>query len=142
MMVLKNCILAVIGFSSGVVVAAGIFAFIAVIGIVPRMAQRSGTVKFIPRYEDAIVFGGIWGATNLFIDYYIPIGMIGAGVVLFFIGIFVGCLAVSLAEVLNVIPIFTRRARLTQGIPLFVLALALGKMLGSLIYFLTGVFTG
>lgn len=142
MIILKNCILAVIGFSSGLVVAAGIFAFIAVIGIVPRMAQRSKTVCFIPRYEDAIILGGIWGTLNLYIDFYIPIGTIGAILFAFSIGIFIGCLAVSLAEVLNVIPIFARRARLTQGIPIFVLALALGKMIGSLVYFFTGNFTG
>ena len=34
-------LLVLAGFASGVVVAAGTFAFIAVIGIVPRMAQRT-----------------------------------------------------------------------------------------------------
>lgn len=130
-----NCILAIIGFSSGIIVAGGIFAFIAIIGIVPRLAQKTKTKKFIPLYEDAIMIGGVFGTTTMFVDYYIPLGR---PIVIFLgicSGIFIGCLAVSLAEVLNVIPIFIRRARITQGIPILITAIAIGKMLGSLLYF-------
>ena len=49
---------------------------------------------------------------------------------------FYGGLAVSLAEVFDVVPIFMRRARLLKGIVFFVTAIALGKTLGSLAYFL------
>jgi len=42
----------------------------------------------------------------------------------------------SLAEVLNVIPILTRRGRLQHGMFYFVLAIALGKLVGALLYFL------
>ena len=41
-------LLVLAGFASGVVVAAGTFAFIAAIGIVPRMAQRTNTKQYIP----------------------------------------------------------------------------------------------
>ena len=51
-------------------------------------------------------------------------------------GIFVGVLAMALAEVLNVMPILMRRARLNKGITWFVVSFALGKLLGSLLYFL------
>lgn len=135
MILLKQILSIIIGFSSGVVVAGGIFAFIAIIGVVPRLAQRTKTIKYISVYEDAIMLGGILGTSTMFIDYYIPIGVILAAIVAFSIGIFIGCLAVSLAEVINVIPIFTRRARLTQGLPLFILAIALGKLAGSILYF-------
>ncbi|MGN1318179.1 MAG: stage V sporulation protein AB, partial [Lachnospirales bacterium] len=57
------------------------------------------------------------------------------------IGIFFGCLAVSLAEVLNVIPILSRRINVQKGIKYFILSLALGKALGSaLYYFLPGFY--
>ena len=49
---------------------------------------------------------------------------------------FVGCIAVSIAEVLDVIPVFMRRARLKNGIQAFVLSIAFGKAAGSLIYFI------
>ena len=133
--IIKEIILAVIGFSSGVVVSGGIFAFIAVIGIVPRFAQRTKTEKYVKLYEDAIVLGGIFGCTNMFLNYHLPFGSVLPIVIAGCIGIFVGCLAMSLAEVLNVIPIFMRRARLTRGLAFFIAATALGKVVGSLMYF-------
>lgn len=132
----SNILLAIIGFSSGALVAGGIFAFIAMIGVVPRFAQKTDTIKFIPLYEDAIILGGILGSTTLFLDYYIPVGKIGAAFIALCIGIFIGCVAVSLAEVLNVVPVFMRRARLITGLKYFIASLALGKMCGSLLYLL------
>lgn len=55
-------------------------------------------------------------------------------------GIFVGVLAMALTEVLNVIPILLRRTRLTKGLPWLILAFALGKVCGSLVYFLVDGF--
>ena len=45
------------------------------------------------------------------------------------IGIFYGIIAVSLAEVLNVLPIIHRRFNLNKGLQYFLLSLALGKHL-------------
>jgi stage V sporulation protein AB len=50
-------------------------------------------------------------------------------------GVFLGCLAVCLAEILNVLPILGRRAGLQKGMGFFVIALAAGKTAGALIYF-------
>ena len=52
-----------------------------------------------------------------------------------FAGMFVGCFAIAIAEMLNTIPVFTRRIRLGKGIGIVMLFLALGKTIGSLIYF-------
>lgn len=136
MVMLKNILLAIIGFSSGIIVAGGIFAFIAIIGIVPRFAQRTGTQDKIMLYEDAIILGGILGCIEMFVDYSLNISAILGAIIAFSVGIFVGSLAVSLAEIIDVVPIFMRRARLTKGLSVFLLALALGKMFGSLAYFI------
>lgn len=76
--------------------------------------------------------GGILGN---FIDIYeipIPIGMVGLGVYGLFSGMFVGCLAIALAEIIDVIPAFGRRIKLEVGMPYLVLCIALGKALGAL----------
>lgn len=135
MKLLLCIILVILGFASGGVVSAGIFAFISAIGIVPRMAKRTNTQKYIPFYEDMITLGGIFGTTTMFISYHIPIGKFFAVVFSFANGIFIGCLAIALAEVLNVIPIFLRRSRIVSGIPILICAIAFGKILGSLLYF-------
>lgn len=135
MTVLKILLLILIGFGSGVVISGAVFAFIAIIGVVPRLAQKTGTGKYIMLYEEAIILGGIFGTTTLMVNYYIPIGRALTVVFSTLIGIFYGCLAVSLAEVLDVIPILTRRGRIQQGMKYFVLAIAFGKCIGSLLYY-------
>ncbi|MCI1930580.1 MAG: stage V sporulation protein AB [Clostridia bacterium] len=134
MTIIKYVVLIFLAFSSGMIIAAGIFAFIAVIGVVPRMAIRTLTQKNIKIYETAIILGGICGTLKLVFDYHIDIGIF-ACVPSFFVGMFVGCVAVSIAEVLDVMPVFMRRARIKNGISIFIAAIAIGKALGSILYF-------
>ena len=124
------------GFASGIAVAAGVFAFIAAIGLIPRMAKRTQTQHWIPFYEDVIVLGGIFGTTALFVDYRLPPWEWLAAAFGFLTGIFIGVLAMALTEVLNVMPVMMRRTRLTNGLQWIVVAFAIGKIVGSLLYFL------
>jgi len=126
----------VIGLGSGLVVAGAVYAFLTIVGVVPRLAQKTRTTGQIKGYETALVLGGIFGTFTAIFQFYLPVGNIGTVAISFANGIFFGCLAMSLAEVLNVIPIFSRRARLQRGMFFLVLAIAVGKLVGSLMYFL------
>ena len=138
----KYIILIILGFGAGVVIAGAVFAFIAIIGVVPRLAQKTKTQKYIKFYEEAIIWGGIFGTSTMLIEYYLPIGSVLTIIYSLCIGIFYGALAVSLAEVLNVIPILSRRGRIKEGMMYFITAIALGKLLGSLLYyFVPGFFS-
>ncbi len=142
MVILKYSALILFGIGSGTVISAGVFALIATIGIVPRMAEKTGTVHKIPLYEDAITVGGILGTLAMFLNFSLPVGKTGAVIFGLCAGVFYGELAVSLAEVLNVFPIFMRRFRLKMGLAYFIPALAMGKCVGSLLYFLvTGFYS-
>lgn len=134
-MILKYIILCIIGVGSGTVISGAVFAFIAIIGVVPRMALKTNTQDKIKTYETAIILGGIFGAFTIFFNYYIPVNSIIVAIFGFSIGVFFGCIAVSLAEVLNVLPILSRRLNINRGIKYFILALALGKALGSILYY-------
>jgi len=125
-----------VGFASGVLVAGAVFAFITAVGVVPRLAQKTGTHKNVRIYEIFVGLGGIFGTILGFAKIHVPVGTPFVILISVCIGIFLGCLAMSLAEVLNVIPIFTRRARIQQGMFFIVLAIALGKLIGSLMYFI------
>ena len=133
---MKELFLVFFGASSGLLVSSGIFAFIAAIGIVPRMAWRTKTSRFIRLYEDIIVLGGIWGTTAMFVDYRLPSWDWLILMVALLEGVFVGVLAMALTEVLNVMPILMRRTRLTKGLQWIILAFALGKVAGALVYYL------
>ena len=55
------------------------------------------------------------------------------------VGIFVGCLVMSLAETLKALPVISRRLYLAVGLQYLILSIALGKLAGSLAYFFCGM---
>lgn len=130
---IKMIILGFIGLSSGVAISGAVFAFITMIGLVTRLASRTNTAKHINLYEDCFTLGGTIGNIVYIFQLSVPIHLFGVGLYGMFSGIFVGCLSIALAEVLDTIPIFSRRVNLKKGIPYIVLALALGKGVGSFI---------
>lgn len=128
-------LLAFLGLSAGGIVSAGIFAFLTVIGMIQRLADKTRTVKALRLYEDCIIAGGTCG--NLLFLYEIP--LTGAGFLMVPVGlcygIFIGCLIMSLAETLNAFPVMCRRLHISFGFAFLVLALALGKGIGSFVYY-------
>lgn len=142
-MFVKQLALAFVGLSAGGVIAAGVFAFIAIIGIYPRLIGKTHTRRHILLYETIIILGGIIGNIMDIYEYPIVVGG-GFGNLLMAVfglatGIFVGCLIMSLAETLKALPVINRRIRLAVGLQYLILALALGKITGSLIYFTRGM---
>lgn len=134
-MLIKHFLMALIGLSSGLIVAGGIFALIVSIGIIPRLAGRTHTAYHTIWYENSIILGGIVGNVIYLYSIVIPVGLVGLSMYGIFSGIFTGCMAIALAETLNTIPVFTRRLHLKNGIKFMLLGLALGKSLGSLLFF-------
>ena len=132
MKIIQNILLSVIGFGGGLAVAAGVFAFISVLGIIPRMADRLGLASHIYQMETVIAIGGIVGSFMTVFQVHLGIGIIGLTIFGFFAGVFVGSLAMALAETLKVVPVLCQRTNLHMGIPVLILFLGLGKALGSL----------
>ncbi len=135
-MLVKYALLGLISTSGGVVVAAGVFAFITMIGVFPRLASRTNTSAYIYYYETAIIAGGALGSLiTVFKPSLALLGMAGLLFFGFFSGIYVGCLSMALAENLKVIPVLTRRTGLKQGLPWMIAALAFGRAAGSFYQF-------
>ena len=61
----------------------------------------------------------------------------GTGGIWIVSGMFIGCLALAIAEMLDSIPIFARRISFRHGLGWAVLGMAAGKICGSLFYFAT-----
>ena len=138
-------------FGFGLLSSGGMFTVFVTVGIVPRFADKTHTAYRTTRYENSIVAGAIVGC--LCSAYKESIKEIGGAAGFFmvprpelwgglflavfgiFSGIFVGCFAIAIAEMLDTIPVFTRRVKLGKGMGIVMLFLALGKTAGALFYF-------
>lgn len=146
-MLLKYILLVIAGVSFGSLAAAGVFTVLVAVGLVPRFAGKTHTASYIMFYENCVVFGTITGMIfSVFEEIHAyssiilqPVDFAAGSVMGFFTGCFVGCLALSIAEMLDSIPIFARRVRLKWGIGIAIFMVALGKMAGALLYFLCGI---
>lgn len=145
--------LAVLGASYGLLAAAGVFTVLVAVGLVPRFAGRTHTGKKVVLYEEMVIFGTLFGCLLSIFSRYCGIGawlqkrhpeqieaLLGAGGVFqavfgIFAGMFIGCLALAIAEMLDSIPIFARRISFRHGLGFAILGMAAGKLCGSLIYF-------
>lgn len=154
-----------IAFSSGLLVSMGVFSVLIAVSLLPRLAGKTGTAKYILCYENLIIFGILVGiilsvfpqscttlwnkfrllitattknTTVLFTLWYIlqKVFLILYGL---FTGIFVGTLAIAIAELLDAIPIFTKRASLKKYLNLSIFFMALGKFAGAIFAYLTGI---
>ena len=130
-------ILGILGFLCGIGVAAGVFALIASLGMVPRIAGKTSVAAYVPVLENGLIFGGIFGCVlAIFPDIPFQVGTWFLVLYGLASGLFLGCLSVALAEVLNVFPVLFRRAGLKQGLGILITAFAAGKTIGGLVYFL------
>lgn len=135
----------------GLLSSGGVFTVFVTVGLVPRFADKTHTANKIILYENCIVAGAILGCLlSVYPDFvkqfggqaalnYIPEWEVWGNVILvvfgIFAGMFMGCFAIAIAEMLDTIPIFTRRIRLGKGMGIVMLCLALGKTVGALFYF-------
>lgn len=156
-MIWQQIFLGIVGVSGGIMVSSGIFTVLLAVGLVPRFAGKTHTGKHVFLYEEMVVLGtltgvffsvfeerghvGQWIVSNMvFGTQTVRVWQILSDVLMVFFGgyagIFVGCLALAIAEMLDSIPIFTRRIGFRHGLGIVVLFMALGKMAGSFIYFM------
>lgn len=177
-MFLKGTVLVFIGLMSGMAVSAGTFAFLLMVGVVPRMLRTTNLMDKVLTMETAISLGVVFGTVmSLWArqpDSQLISGA-AAGLALlreagrwlghFLLciyglsaGIFVGCIAVELAEILDTFPIMFRRMKIAEGaeeyrnnqdqkrragkstpqVQWLMYAMAFGKLAGSLFSFYGG----
>ncbi len=139
-MLSSHILLAVLGLMFGSAVSAGTFAFLMVIGITPRMAAKCHGANHMLWFENAIILGGIIGNLySVFLQFRLPFGSVILALFGISAGIFVGCISVALAEILNTFPIMFRRFKVKIGLAWVLYGMALGKALGSAYYFINSM---
>ena len=137
---LQQLFLIITGFCSGIIIAGGVVGLLIGLSIVPRYAGVTHTGKHILLYEDITFLGIVSGNLFFLYGWQLPGGTFFLILYGLFSGIFLGGWIMALAEMADIFPIFSRRIKLASGIRLIILAVALGKTLGSLYYFYKGWF--
>lgn len=131
----QQIFLGFLGVCSGIIIASGVAGLLIGLSIIPRYAGITHTGDHILLYEDAALLGIILGNLYDIFRYPIPLGSFFLSVFGIFSGIFLGSWILALAEVADMFPIFSRRIRLTQGLPAIIICIAAGKCIGTLIYY-------
>lgn len=143
-MFLKSFIMVFVGLCAGVGVSAGTFAFLLVIKVIPRIIQKVKLEHRVIWMENVIISGIIVGTCFSLLEWKKSLLYSLVGKMFFMVfglsaGMFVGCTAVALAEILDTFPIFYRRMHLSEkGTSKLLLCMAIGKMCGALFYFFMG----
>lgn len=130
-----NILLAFIGLAGGILVAGGMYALITTLGIINRIAQDTHTAQDILIYEECVIWGATFGNVLFVFDIQVPWGIAALVIFGLIAGIYAGCLAVALEEVIKTIPVFIMRTGISSGFGFIILMMALGKGIGGLIYF-------
>src|SRR5699024_1455223 len=114
---LLRVLLAFIGLSTGIVVGNAAGAFIALLGVVPRLAQISDTDEKIPLYEWILILSMTMFSFIFFSDFSFKFNKYLSIISGLFFGTFVELFDSALAEVLNVIPVLSRKMEITEYKP-------------------------
>ena len=161
-MFLRQMFLALIGGSAGLIVSAGVFTVLISVGLIPRFAGKMHVADRVFVLEEMVICGtlvgsffsiyGRWAMIGSFVREHTLFGLEAtegvwrfAGTLIqiifgLFAGIFVGCLALAIAEMLNTIPVFARRIGFRHGLGIAIFSVAMGKLIGSIIYFTQRIF--
>ncbi|MFD1707090.1 stage V sporulation protein AB [Siminovitchia sediminis] len=136
MTILKSIAVIFVGLSGGIAVGIGFVAFLTVLGIIPRLTQLTKTGEYIHVYEWAVIFSVVLASFADLNNISVPVGAAFLIPVGFASGMFIGMLAAALTEVLNVLPIMSKRIGMDGMLITLLMGLVLGKLVGSLFQWL------
>ena len=126
----------VVGFAGGLLVGGGMAALFTLLQIVPRLLQILRCRSAIRLMPIGIMTGGLAASV-------ISMGWLrfdpGKAVLLIaavLMGAFVGMLAMALAEALQMLTITVRHASIARAAILLIIAMAGGKLVGSVLYWI------
>lgn len=117
-MLIRLICYAAVAFIGGAAISSGYFAFISLIGVFPKLAEKVKGDRHYMLIECLLAYGAVVGNVIYLFNIRIPLLLPGLAFVTLFGGIFTGCLVGALAEVLNVFPIISRRFSVRRYIPM------------------------
>lgn len=132
---IKNIFMIIFGLAAGGAIAGAFVAFVASLGVYTRLDGWAKSGNKILQTETLILLGTTVGNLVTLYQIPIPVGQVGLAVCGLFFGIFTGCLAAALADVVKLFPILSRRTGLRNGLPYVIAAVGVGKAVGTWLQF-------
>lgn len=134
-MLIKETLFILFCTTAGGAISAGYVAFITLLGVFQKLAEKIKAYKNSRTIENLIILGVTTGNLIYLFNLNLhPYGEWGLFIFVLIGGIFTGCLAGALAETLNVFPIISRRFSIRVYLPYVLIAAAFGKLAGSFIH--------
>jgi stage V sporulation protein AB len=130
---LRGLLIGITGLAGGFAVGSAFVALLIVLDLIPRLVQLTRAYRRSSVFESGILLGALyWSCSDLFNwSFQLPVQFLLLPAI--FQGLFVGMFAAALTEVLNVIPILSKRLKLMPYLFSLLLAMVLGKVTGSLV---------
>lgn len=132
----RNIVAITAALGGGIAVGGAAAAFFTILQVVPRLVQVTETYEHIKTYQFISITGFILFTIIYFSNFKlhlhkyatIPIGIV--------FGIFIGLVSSALAEVLNVIPILSKKLKIKDNLKYVIWTLVAGKVAGSLCFWI------
>lgn len=130
-------IASIAAFSSGVVTGGAFAAVIALVKFLPRLVNLTETHEHLHLFENLFISGTFLFTIAYFVDFYIQTNIVLIIILGLIFGVFLGMFNAALAETLNVIPIISKKFKVKKNLKTIFYSLVIGKVLGSIYYFLS-----
>jgi stage V sporulation protein AB len=138
---IKAIITVLVSAAGGLAVGTSVSAFFTVLGVPVKIIQWSRKTEYMLLYHICMVLGAVVSCLIYFLDFNVtslklpPMKILAVPVGLI-IGMFLGMLAAALTETLDIISGAAKQLKILKWIYLIVVVVILGKMAGSLLFFL------
>ncbi|MDR7857148.1 stage V sporulation protein AB [Tissierella sp.] len=132
----KYLIPVIAAFGGGVTVGSAAAAFITILQIMPRLIKISESNEYIKVYQYMIIASFILFTIIYFSDFHLSLSKHTTIPMGFVCGIFIGMVSSALAEVLNVIPVLSKKLKIKDNLKYIIWTLMLGKVAGSLYFWI------
>lgn len=133
---MKSILSGFIAASAGLTIGGALAAFVTLLDFIPRLIQLTNTRKYTRLYQNIFTLGGLSFSFLYCMNYGLKLGRIISMIASLIMGIFTGLFSSALAEVLNVIPVLSKKFKLKHRLKYIVFAMLLGKTSGALWYWL------
>lgn len=130
---LADLLVVFVGLAGGFAVGSAFVALLIVLDLIPRLVQLTRAYRRSWLFESATLTGALYWicADQFHWRMAWPVGWLFIPAI--FQGLFVGMFAAALTEVLNVLPILSKRLKLKSYLFSLLIAMILGKVAGSLV---------